>query len=438
MMKPHRIAVVLMSITLAASPGAAQRAAGDSLTLQELVQRVTAQNPALAEAAHAIEASVARVEQSRSPKLPTVGVDAGYEFLSPVAEFEFGGNAIKVFPENNYDAHVGVRQTLYDFQKTNAQVTLAGKRVTLAQDSRQALERDLSFRTAELFYGILFLRRSVEVQADQIATLEAHLEIAKKKVTSGSATPLDAMTTQVRVAAAQSLQVTLESTMHKQEIALRKLAALPPEDGLALRGAFAPQPVALAPDSLLAAARARRVEAQAAKDAVDAAKAQEAAAHCNDAPSLHANLAYGFKNGYVPNIDVLRGNVAAGLDVQVPLFDGHRTRGMEAEALAVRHAAEARQQDVDLGIQADVQQALSDVEAAEERVRITQVNIQQADAAVESARLRYAAGSLSNLDLLDAVTDRAQARLTNLQARYEWVLGRLALRRAVGSPAVEP
>ena len=36
---------------------------------------------------------------------------------------------------------------------------------------------------------------------------------------------------------------------------------------------------------------------------------------------LFAN--YGFKNGYEPNIEVLRGNWAAGLNAKIPIFNGN-------------------------------------------------------------------------------------------------------------------
>jgi outer membrane protein TolC len=78
--------------------------------------------------------------------------------------------------------------------------------------------------------------------------------------------------------------------------------------------------------------------------------------------------------------------------------------------------------------------AVSDLRAAGERVLVSETNIRQADLAAANSRLRYDAGSISNLDLLDAETAVAQARLTNLQARYDEVTGTIRLRRATGSP----
>ena len=130
----------------------------------------------------------------------------------------------------------------------------------------------------------------------------------------------------------------------------------------------------------------------------------------------------------------MRGNVTAVVDFHYPIFDGNRTRSMEEEATASLMAAESRKQETILMIQSDVDMAISDLTAAGQRVSVSETNIRQADLAAANARLRYNAGSISNLDLLDAETAVAQARLTNLQARYDEVTGTIRLRRATGSP----
>lgn len=109
---------------------------------------------------------------------------------------------------------------------------------------------------------------------------------------------------------------------------------------------------------------------------------------------------------------------------------------MEEEAAALVRAAEARKHETDQMIQADVEQAIAEANAAAERVKVTEINIEQADLAVRTARLRYEAGTVPNLDLLDALANQTQARLTNLQSLYDAVVSSFRLRRAVGAPVL--
>jgi outer membrane protein TolC len=433
-MTSHRFLQILTASVIALQGSAAQTSPHVSLSVGDAVALVLSRNPALVESGHDIDASRARADQSRSGYLPSAEAEATYVLLAPVSVFDLPGESIKVFPYNNYDGHIGVRQTIYDFQKTSAQVGLADSRIALAEDSREAVKRDLAVRAAETFYVILFLRRSIEVQNEQVQTLQEHLAIARRKTEAGTATQLDELTTQVRVAAAQNVKIGLENNLRSAEITLRRLAVLPSDAPLDLRGEFSPAVFPLDRDSLKKAALTGRIEARSADDALASARAQQRAAGANDAPSLNASLLYGVKNGYIPNLDVLRGNIVGVVDLRIPIFDGNRTRSMEEEATATLHAAESRKQGVALMIQAEVDQALSELTAAGERVSVSETNINQADLAVKNARLRYNAGSLSNLDLLDAETAVAQARLTNLQALYDVVTGTIRLRRATGSP----
>jgi len=435
-MRYHRMLIAIAAAAASLQVCPAQTPSPAPLTAAGAVELVLRNNPALEEARHAIDASRARADQSRSGYLPQAEAEASYVFLAPVSVFDLPGESIKVYPDNNYDGHVGIRQTIFDFQKTSSQVSLADARTVVAEDMREVVKRDLGVRAAETFYAILLLRRSIEVQDAQVATLREHLDITRKKAAAGTATQLDELTTQVRVAAAQNVKIGLENRLRDAETAFRTLAVLPPGTPLAFQGDFASGVPPLERDSLLRAALAERVEAKGANDALAAARAQQRAASASDAPSLSASFMYGFKNGFIPNIDALRGNIVAGVDFRLPIFDGNRTRGLEDEAAANVEAAASRKQQVDLMIQADVEQAIAGLTAAAERVTIAETNINQADLAVKNARLRYEAGSLSNLDLLDAETELAQARLTHLQAQYDVVAGTIRLHRATGSPAI--
>lgn len=67
-----------------------------------------------------------------------------------------------------------------------------------------------------------------------------------------------------------------------------------------------------------------------------------------------------------------------------------------------------------------------------DRLRTTEIAVEQAKSAVEQARLRYQAGTVTNLDLLDAETSLSQAELMQIQALYQFVVSRYELDQAVG------
>lgn len=428
---PALTLMVLLNATTRSQPA-------DTLTVDEAVRQVVDHHPLVEQASHAVEASLARVEQSRSAYYPTSDVNLSYVRLGPVAALAFPGlGDFKLFPENNYDEHISLKQTVYDFGKTSSVVELRQETADAMTHSIALTKTTLAFQTIQSFYAILFLRQSVEVQNQQIADLNQHLVVAQKKVQAGTATDFDLLTTQVRIAAAQNRRYDLLNDLRKQEAVFRRLLGLAPDVDIRLRGDFTREPLGLNADSLIELSLKQRIELKQSRDEEKVAEMQERVASAHDMPSLKVNLAYGVKNGYIPNLEVLRGNWVVGLDVDVPIFDGFQTSAGEEEALANRRTSEARTSDLERLVTSEVQQAVSDVRTSSDKIETSTLQVEQARQALDIASARYESGVITNLDLIDAETALAQARLAHLQALFDYVISSTRLDRAVGNPLFE-
>lgn len=428
-----RLLRTLLLLLIFHIPLAAQPAAADSLTLVQALRRAIETHPGIREAVELIGASQARVDQSRSGIYPTADADLGYVRLAPVAEIAFPGlGDFKLFPENNLDEHVSVRQTLFDFGKTSAAIDLNIGKTESAGMGVELVKTAVAYQTILSFYSILFLRQSIEVQNQQIDVLNQHLDIARKKVQAGTATDFDVLTTQVRIAAAQTRKADLVNDARKQEASFRRLLSLPPDARVLLRGEFTLTPVSLNEDSLAAIARQSRVELRLSHQAEQVAEMQERVASLRDMPSLSFDASYGLKNGYIPNLDALRGNWALGVEAKIPIFDGFKTRSEEQEASANRKAAQAHTDDIERQVIVEVQQAVSDVRTNVEKLETSSLQVEEARQALTIAGVRYESGVITNLDLIDAQTALAQAELSHLDALHQYVVSRFALDKALG------
>lgn len=412
--------------------GAARGQERDSLTLDAAIQTVLSGHPLIRQAMEEIQASSARVDQGKTKNLPFSDLDLSYERLGPVPELDFLGAPFKLYPENNYDAHVTLRQTVYDFGKTRASVEASEAAVQAAADNVDLIKSNLIYQTANTFYAILFLQRSITIQQQQIDALNGHLDLARKRVESGSATDYDIISTRVRVAAAENQKVDYQTDLNKAETSFRRLLGLPAGAAPALKGSFEPDSFALDSDSLTALAQKQRPEVRQARDAVRSAELQKNIVSLQDKPSLNFNFMYGFKNGFIPNLDVFRGNFAAGLAAAIPIYNGSLTGYQEQEAEANIRGTQSRTTDAERMVAAEVQQAVSDVRANRTKLATAQLQIDQAQQALDMARVRYQSGIITNLDLIDAETALEEAQLSHLRTVYQLVLSRYTLDRAVG------
>ena len=425
--------IVLIAAALSLQTSRAQ----DSLTVEEAVRKALEHHPAIELALRNTEVSEARVLQSTVSEYPTVSAEAFYMRLGPVAALSIPMlGDFKLYPENNYDAHIGARYTLYDFGRTGAAVDLSRSRVRTSEDAWELTKTALTFQTIRAFYTVLLLEKSLRVQDEQIQALEAHLVVTEKKLNAGTTTRFDVLTTRVRVAMAQNQKIDLENALDHQETILRQLLSLPGGSAVAVKGEFRQYPLGVDTDSLMALALHQRTESKIVHDAGRSAELQYKVASLGRMPSLKLSANYGLKNGFIPNIDVLRGNYAAGMQIELPVFDGKRVEYQEEESRAQLRAEEARAKDVEQQIRSDVEQVVADAKAAVAKLRITDLQLQQAGEAVALARSRYENGTLTNLDLLDAEAAESAAKLMNLQALYRLVMSRFEQLRSVGAEPI--
>jgi outer membrane protein len=405
----------------------------DSLSLEDAIRLTLETHPAIEAAAQAIAAAEARTDASRSLLYPDLALISAYTRIQPVAEIDMPGGAMKLAPENNYDARLAVRHTVYDFGRTRAGMAVAGAGVAAAEDHLDEVRSGLAYRTIGVFNAILILRESVTVIDDQVLALKEHLEASRRKVQAGTATDFDVLTTQVRIAAASAERIDAAANLETQEIALRELTDLPPGTPVRLRGDFVIGERAFRPESLAEAAYARRPEMVMARDAETTAALQVRQTSLGDRPSVTLSATSGLKTGYPDNLDLLKPNYAAGIQLQVPVWNGNRVRSQRREAEAALRAAQARTDALRRGIATEVEQAVARASASWERIRSAQVLVEQAAQAVAMARAKYSAGVATNLDVLDAQTTLTQARLALLRSAYAYSVSLVEVDRATGA-----
>jgi outer membrane protein TolC len=151
-----------------------------------------------------------------------------------------------------------------------------------------------------------------------------------------------------------------------------------------------------------------------------------------DKPSLAADFGYGFKNGYEPNIYVLRGNWFLGVNLEVPIFNGFLTKNKIAEADANISVLDRRVEQVKESISTELYQSLSDYNSNLKKINSTNTQIEFANKYLERANLQYARGAGTNLEVLDAQTALTQARLLNVQAIYKSIVSYYSVKKAAG------
>ena len=413
----------------------------DSLTLGSTVQAVLDANPGITNLTELANAATSRLAQTQSGFLPQITGSATYTRIDPVSQIQLapGGDVLAFAPNNNYDAHLTAQYELYDFGKRAASTNLSRSQVQTAQDNVLVARRDLAYSAAQAYYNILFARESIRVQDQQIASLVAHRDEMQKRVDAGVSTKFDVTTTDVRITQAQNQKLDLQNQLQNQQVQLARLLHKPQQADIPVRGRLSYEPQTVDLPAELAKAATNRPEAKLAKDAEVSADLQSKLTAKSNLPVLGVGVQAGGKNGYlipgVPPAEALqrvRFNTVGVAQLSLPIYDGGKNRKQRVEAAANYRATQARTQDTQEQIRADVRQAANNMQFSQARYENAQQQVAQATDALERARGRYRYGVGQNLDVLDAETQLAQARLARAQAMYNYTLGQYQLRRATG------
>ncbi|HEX8503751.1 MAG TPA: TolC family protein [Hymenobacter sp.] len=431
-------AVVVAALALLGSTSAqAQTSPGlevisDSLTLDGTLRSVLDANPGITSLDELANAASGRLAQTRTGFLPQITGTATYTRIDPVVKLPFGGETLQLAPNNNYDAHITAQYLLLDFGKSDATVRVAESQVQTARDNVEVSRRDLAFNAAQVYYNILFMRESIKVQDAQIASLQAHRNEMEKRVQGGVSTRFDVTTTDVRITQAQNTKIDLQNQLRNQQVQLARLLHRPAQADVPVKGQLAFQPQAVDLNAELTKAYENRPEIKLARDAENTATLQQRLVERSNMPSLGIGAQVGAKNGYLPNLNEIRPNTVGVVQLSVPIYDGNKNKNQRVEALANARSAVARTQDTQEQIRADVRQAANNMEFSQARLTNAEQQIAQATDALTRAQGRYRYGVGQNLDVLDAETQLAQARLARAQAIYNYTLGQYQLKRATG------
>jgi outer membrane protein len=404
----------------------------DSLTLEDAIRLTQINQPLLQQALEQVNAADARIKEQNSFYYPKFDANLSYIRIGPIPTIEFGGLGFKLAPDNNYDMHISASQLIYDFGKRDASLDLMKSFKLSSEDKINLIKNSLTYRTIQIFYTILFLKKSIDVKNEQINTLTKHLEITNKKVESGGATDFDALTTQVRVADAENQRIDIQNELSKAEINLRSMLNMKPDQNLNLSGEFKVDSIDYDSSMILDKALQDRPEMKLAKDAEESAMVSKQVSSKEDLPSLRVIANYGLKNGFEPNLDVLRGNWSAGINASIPIFNGNLRDAKEEEADANWKSSSANISELKKDITVEVGQAVADVKANLLKIKTSELQVHHAMQAVSRAEIQYRDGVITNLDLIDAETSLAQAKLGFLQVQYKNVLGYFNLKKATG------
>lgn len=427
--RARAILVFLLALPLVTFAGSGP----DSLQLAGAVKIVLDQHPTVQLSLEALKAADARISLAKTGYLPDVDISASYSHVGPVPSFDIPNiGHIQFIPADNYSASLNAQQNIYDFGRTSNRIAAEEEGRQVSEQNAEVVKQNLTRKVISLYFNLVYTQEALKIKDQQIDNLNQHYERILKKQETGSATDYEVLSTQVKLTATEAQKTELISALTIQFSMLNTLMGVPAETNWLLPSSTGVPVVAGSQDSIVADALRERAEIKAATAREELMKIRIDLAHTDNKPTLRAFASAGWKDGYIPEINKLRANYAAGLSLRIPIYDASRTKYNVKLAQSSLTATEFEKDMTSRDITNEVVEYYQKETAASRKVEQSEAQVKQAMKAFELANVSFNAGAITNLDLLDATTVLSESRLLLLKAKIDKLISFYGLELAAG------
>ncbi|HNP24294.1 MAG TPA: TolC family protein [Panacibacter sp.] len=363
---------------------------------------------------------------------PTVDGLASYRFVQPKVTIPIqSGSEVKdfqFFPVNNVNAEIDANYLVFDFGKLKANVEKAKTELKYAEHNVDYIKNQLANQVATIYYNIVYLQKGMAIEDSVIAFLDENKRVISSKLANGDALKIDLLNVQVNIDAEQNRRLDLKNSLDKQLNLLAYTTGLTSIKGLKFDFDVALHDAV----SALSAAQTNNLEYVLARDRIQQAQQDLNIVQSANKPNLLLGANAGFKNGYVPNVNAVRFNYAAGVTFKIPIYDGGKVKQQTKLSESIIKQNQLSVQTLDNTFTKDIQQALTDINSNIERIKNTEGQIEQARIAEELSSSRFKNGAGTNLEITDASSNRKRAEFTRLQYEYQLCVAKIELAKLLG------
>lgn len=408
-----QVVICALSVATVAAASAGETASiSGSLSLDEVLRAVAANNPSIKSARAKWQAMKARVPQAAAWE------DLRAQGNSRVARY------VTIPPNAFMDQSLMVQQEIPITGKNRSRARAATAEAGAAFEDLRRTELDVIARGRAAYYRLVNEYAQLDVNRRNVELLQQFAKISRDRYEVGNASQADVLTAETDAAKLEEARVDIFRRISDAQTQLNVLMNRPAQTPLGTPMPMPFRPVQLSLSQLQAVAVAARPEVQRAQNRVEAEKFRVELARRQRVPDPMLNVQaqrYNAAREAVSELDV-------GVSIALPFLNA---RKYSAAILEARQNAESAQQDLAaarteaLGL---VRDQIKKVEAAAHHYELYRDKILPlARQTVQSNRSAYEASSANFLNLITAqrVLQDAESAFVNHLADYQIAVAEL-------------
>ncbi len=397
----------------------------DTITMQQCISIAMEHQPQLASAKGALMNAQAGLTQTASIFYPQLSATAGLT--------RYGGTQLNspiplTAMYDIYQTGIGGQMMLLDFGKSIYKTLSSSYSVDAASQDYSAIEQNVIFNTVQAYFNYQEAEKVVGATEESLRSFNEHLDQTKAFFSVGQRAQFDVTKAEVDVANAEVSLLKAKNTVRIARVQLENAM------GAQITARFFSDDSIAVPfsmwniDSALSIAKTTRPEVVAAEFRLHAGETFVTSTWLSRMPTVSLTGGYNWKGLDVPLVSSWN----AGVTVSLPLFFGFSIDASVDQARAGVMSASAAYDGVVQSVRLEIQQNIFLFDEAHERIIAARKLVEEA---LESHRLavaRYASGVGSAIEVTDANVTLLNARITEIQAVYDYRSAYVGLKRSIG------
>jgi outer membrane protein TolC len=404
----------------------AQKAGVEKWTLSECLSYGLKNHPMVKIARSNIDADKAQLKQTRAYWDPKIGFRAGWNRRKSDSGYS---------PDPMVDStneSVSVSKVLLDSGQNLYSEKAVKSSIAAAHDRFNNTLLELAASIKKSFFLAQQAQALIEVRQDTLDGYIRHVEKVEGFVEVGSRPPYDITRARVDVANARVELISANSRFRVARANLARAIGLSEELDIA-DFTIEKLPGMKVSKEELSASAFSRPELLAAQKEIEAVKARIQSIKRSLKPVVSASADYSWSGTSTP----MNRQWTAGVTLNWSVFDGALTDSRVDSARTQLVNADENYRNLQLQVNTELENALTDLADALERFKATEILVQQASESMELAEGRYYAGLGSPIEINDARVEYTRARGNHIVSYYDSLISMAELERVSGKLPIE-
>src|SRR5207302_2176773 len=410
----------------------ALQALPEVLTLEKAMELALSNHPSLRVASGTQAINEALVGQAQSGFYPQVSAQSGYQRTTANPTRNFTGSPLPRATRGDtfgyYQNNVTLNQLLYDFGTTKSQVDTARFNLQAANANAETTVQTVVINVQQAYFSLQQAQRLVKVNEEALTQFKQHLDLARGRFKAGVAAKVDVTTAEVDLSNAQLNLITAKNNALVARVTLNNAMGIQTTNPYRVLDPSRGEAYQVTLDEAVARAMRLRPEMISQRAQERAAAAAIKAAQGNFFPTVTSSANYSYNGVEFPLVY----NWSVAGTVNIPIFSGFLTKQQVAQARANLLKTKANGDVLGQTILLEVNQALLNLEAARERLKLTAVTVEQAKERLALVEGRYKAGLSNAVEVTDAEVALVTAQTNDVVAMSSYQAAKAQLDRAMG------